>query len=261
MDLGLSGRRAIVSAAGKGLGKACAMSLAREGVDLVLNSRTAEALEATAEEIRAETGVSVTTVAADYNTDEGRAAILERASDVDILVSNPGIRQIPGDFNEWGKDEWLYWLDVHFLSSIQMIQALVPGMRARKFGRIVNISVSFIKFPQVNFAHSHSARLALSGAIASDRAGMRAGQRDHEHGVSGLFRHRRACTPTCTTTHRRGNTTYEAIVENRLQSVPAGRFADPKECGDLVAFLCSSQAGFIVGQNIINDGGVYQGLF
>lgn len=260
MDLGLKGRRAIVSSASKGLGKACAMSLAREGVDLVINARSADPLEETAEEIRAATGVSVATVTADYNTDEGRAAILEAAPEADILVSNPGVRQIPGDFNEWGKDEWLYWLEVHFLSSIQMIQAVVPGMRTRKFGRIVNISVSFIKFPQVNFAHSHSARLALSGAIASivrdcapDNVTMNTvcpGFFDTDALHTNLHNHA-----------RRGNTTYEAIVENRLQSVPAGRFADPKECGDLVTFLCSSQAGFILGQNIVNDGGVYQGLF
>ncbi|MCI5076603.1 SDR family oxidoreductase [Oricola sp.] len=260
MDLGLKGRKAIVSAASKGLGKACAMSLAREGVDLVLNARTADALEAAAEEIRGETGVSVKTVAADYNTKEGRAAILEACPDSDILVSNPGVRQIPGNFEEWDKDEWLFWLNAHFLSSVQMIQGVVPGMRKRKFGRIVNISVSFIKFPQVNFAHSHAARVALSGAIASmvrecvpDNVTMNTvcpGFFDTDALHTNLHNHA-----------RRGNTTYEAIVENRIQSVPAGRFADPKECGDLVAFLCSEQAGFIVGQNIVNDGGVYQGLF
>lgn len=260
MDLGLKGRKAIVSAASKGLGKACAMSLATEGVDLVLNARSAGALEETASEIRQKTGVSVATVAADYNTEEGRAALLAAAGEPDILVSNPGVRQIPGDFNEWGKDDWQYWLDVHFLSSVQMIQAVVPGMRARGFGRIVNISVSFIKFPQQNFAHSHAARLALSGAIASmvrdcvpDNVTMNTvcpGFFDTEALHTNLHNHA-----------RRGNTTYEAIVENRLQSVPAGRFADPKECGDLVTYLCSAQAGFIVGQNIVNDGGVYQGLF
>ena len=167
MDLGLKGRTAIVSAASKGLGRACAMSLAGEGVNLVLNARSADALEETAQEIREKTGVDVTAVAADYNTEEGRAAILDACPEADILVSNPGMRQIPGDFTEWDKDEWLFWLNAHFLSSVQMIQAVVPGMRKRRFGRIVNISVSFIKFPQVNFAHSHAARLALSGAIAS----------------------------------------------------------------------------------------------
>ena len=260
MDLGIRGRTAIVSAASKGLGKACAMALAREGANLVMNARSEDALEEAAEEIRAATGATVTAVAADYNTDEGRDAIIAAAPEADILVSNPGVRQVPGDFNEWDKDEWLYWLDVHFFSGVQMIQRVVPGMRARKFGRIVNISVSFIKFPQQNFAHSHAARLALSGAIASmvrdcapDNVTMNTvcpGFFDTDALHTNLHNHA-----------RRGDTTYEAIVENRIQSVPAGRFADPAECGDLVAFLCSSQAGFIIGQNIINDGGVYQGLF
>ncbi|MBC00732.1 MAG: 3-oxoacyl-ACP reductase [Rhodobacteraceae bacterium] len=260
MDLGLKGRTAIVSAASKGLGRACAMSLAGEGVNLVLNARSADALEETAQEIREKTGVDVTAVAADYNTEEGRAAILDACPEADILVSNPGMRQIPGDFTEWDKDEWLFWLNAHFLSSVQMIQAVVPGMRKRRFGRIVNISVSFIKFPQVNFAHSHAARLALSGAIASmvrecvpDNVTMNTvcpGFFDTDALHTNLHNHA-----------RRGNTTYEAIVADRVKSVPAGRFADPKECGDLVAYLCSDQAGFIVGQNIVNDGGVYQGLF
>jgi len=260
MDLGLKGRKAIVSAASKGLGRACAMSLAKEGVDVTINARSADALEETAEEIRAATGVKVTAVAADYNSDEGREAILAACPDADILVSNPGKRQIPGDFTEWDKSEWLYWLEQHFLSSVQMIQAVVPGMRERKFGRVVNVSVSFIKFPQVNFAHSHAARLALSGAVASmvrecvpDNVTMNTicpGFFDTDALHTNLHNHA-----------KRGNTTYEAIVENRLESVPAGRFADPSECGDLVSFLCSKQAGFIVGQNIVNDGGVYQGIF
>lgn len=260
MDLGLKGRRAIVSAASKGLGRACAMSLAKEGVDLVLNARTADALEATAEEIREATGVNITTVATDFNTDDGRAEIIAKAGEIDILVANPGVRQIPGEFAEWNKDDWQYWLDVHFFSSLQMITDVLPGMRDRKFGRVVNISVSFIKFPQPHFAHSHAARLALSGAIASmvketvrDNVTMNTvcpGFFDTDALHTNLHNHA-----------KRGNTTYEAIVENRMQSVPAGRFADPSEAGDLVAFLCSAQAGFIVGQNIVNDGGVYQGLF
>ena len=260
MDLGLKGRKAIVSAASKGLGRACAMSLAAEGVDLVLNARSADALEATADDIRKAHGVEVTTVAADYNTDEGRAAMLEATGEADLLVTNPGVRQIPGDFNDWDKAEWQYWLDVHFFSSLQMIQAVLPGMRARKFGRIVNISVSFIKFPQQNFAHSHAARLALSGAIASMVRDV-AGDNVTINTVCPGFFDTDALHTNLHNHAKRGDTTYEAIVENRLKSVPAGRFADPSECGDLVAFLCSKQAGFILGQNIVNDGGVYQGLF
>ncbi len=141
-----------------------------------------------------------------------------------------------------------------------MIQSVAPGMCERKFGRIVNMSVSFIKFPQSGFAHSHAARLALSGAVAAM--------------VRDLIGHNVTINTVCpglfdtdalhTNLHghaKRGNTTYEAIVEDRKKNCPAGRFADPKECGDLVTYICSDQAGFMTGQNIINDGGVYQGLF
>jgi 3-oxoacyl-[acyl-carrier protein] reductase len=260
MDLGLKGRRAIVSAASKGLGRACAFSLAAEGVDLVINARSAEALEDTAEAIRNAHGVEVTAVAADFNSAEGRAEILDRAGAADILVTNPGVRQIPGEYEDWTRADWEEWFNVHFYSSLEMITGVLPGMRERRFGRIVNISVSFIKFPQPHFAHSHSARLALSGAIASL---VKETVRDNVtiNTVCPGFFDTDALHTNLHNHARRGNTTYDAIVENRLQSVPAGRFADPKECGDLVAFLCSNQAGFIVGQNIINDGGVYQGLF
>lgn len=261
MDLGISGRRAIVTAASRGLGLACARSLAREGVALTINARSAEALETAAEAIRAEFAVPVTCVAADFNTAEGRAAIVAAAGgEADILVNNPGVRQVPTPYAQITPEEWRHWLEVHFLSTVEMIGAVAPGMQARKFGRIVNMSVSFIKFPQVGFAHSHAARLALSGAVA----GM----------VRELMPHNVTINTVCpglfdtdalhTNLHghaRRGNTTYEAIVKNRLEGCPAGRFADPSECGDLVAFLCSAQSGFMSGQNIVNDGGVYQGLF
>jgi 3-oxoacyl-[acyl-carrier protein] reductase len=260
MDLGLRGRKAIVSAASQGLGRACAFSLASEGVDVTIMARTAETLQATADEIAAETGVSVTAVTGDFNSKDGRAALIEACPDPDIAVNNPGVRQVPADFRTLTEDEWLKWLNDHFLSSLWLIQQVVPGMCARKYGRIVNMSVSFIKFPQVGFAHSHAARLALSGAVASM--------------VRELIPHNVTINTVCpglfdtdalhTNLHghaKRGNTTYEAIVEDRKRNCPAGRFADPKECGDLVTFLCSAQAGFMTGQNIVNDGGVYQGLF
>jgi len=260
MDLGISGRRAIVTAASRGLGLACARSLAREGVALTINARSPEALEAAGAAIRADFGVPVICIAANFNTSEGRAAILAAAGEVDILVNNPGVRQVPTPYAQITPEDWRHWLEVHFLSTVEMISALAPGMQARKFGRIVNMSVSFIKFPQVGFAHSHAARLALSGAVA----GM----------VRELMPHNVTINTVCpglfdtdalhTNLHghaKRGNTTYEAIVKNRLETCPAGRFADPSECGDLVAFLCAAQSGFMSGQNIVNDGGVYQGLF
>ena len=261
MDLGLTGKRAIVTAASRGLGLATARSLAREGVDLTLNARSPEPLEAAAESIRAEFGVTVRTLAADFNETDTRKKLLDAAGgETDILVNNPGVRQVPTPYAEITPEEWRYWLDVHFISSVEMIQRVAPGMVARKFGRIVNMSVSFIKFPAQGFAHSHAARLALSGATAAM--------------VRDLIPHNVTINTVCpglfdtdalhTNLHghaKRGNTTYEAIVQNRLETCPAGRFADPAECGDLIAYLCSAQAGFMSGQNIVNDGGVYQGLF
>ena len=260
MDLGIRGRRAIVTAASRGLGFATAQSLAAEGVHVTMNARTEKDLNEAAEAIRAEADVEVTPVAADFNTDEGRAAILAAAGDVDILVSNPGVRQVPTPWDQISGDDWRYWLEVHFLSSMQMMQAVAPGMKERKFGRIVNMSVSFIKFPQSGFAHSHAARLALSGATAAMTRDLIGHNVTINTVCPGLF----DTDALHTNLHghaERGNTTYEAIVQDRIDTCPAGRFADPRECGDLIAYICSAQAGFMSGQNIVNDGGVYQGLF
>ncbi len=260
MELALQGRKAIVSAASKGLGRACAMSLAREGVDLTIMARTKADLEATADEIAAATGVSVTPVAGDFNIAGDRAALLGACPEPDILVNNPGVRQVPTDYKSIDEAEWLRWLNDHFLSSIMLIQQVAPGMCARKFGRIVNMSVSFIKFPQAGFAHSHAARLALSGAVAAMARELIAHNVTINTVCPGLF-DTDALRTNLHAHAKRGNTTYEAIVEDRIKNCPAGRFADPQECGDLVTFLCSGQAGFMTAQNIINDGGVYQGLF
>lgn len=260
MDLGLKGRKAIVTAASRGLGLAAARSLAREGVALTINARSAEALEAAAADIRAEFGVPVTAIAADFNTAEGRAALLAAEPAPDILVNNPGVRQVPTPYAQITAEDWRHWLEVHFLSSVEMITACAPGMQDRKFGRIVNMSVSFIKFPQVGFAHSHSARLALSGAVAAMARELIPHNVTINTVCPGLF----DTDALHTNLHghaARGNTTYEAIVEDRKKGCPAGRFADPSECGDLIAYLCSAQAGFMSAQNIVNDGGVHQGLF
>lgn len=260
MDLGIRGRTAIVTAASRGLGRACARSLAAEGVALTLNARGPDALEDAAAEIRDEFSVAVTTVAADVTTPMGRAAVLEAAPEVDILVVNPGVRQTPTPFDAISGDDWRMWLEQHFLAAVEMIQAVTPGMKARRFGRVVSMSVSFIKFPQVGFAHSHAARLALSGALAAAARDLIGHNVTLNTVCPGLF----DTDALHTNLHghaARGNTTYEAIVADRLKGCPAGRFADPKECGDLVAYLCSAQAGFMTGQNIVNDGGVYQGVF
>jgi 3-oxoacyl-[acyl-carrier protein] reductase len=260
MDLGIRGKRAIICAASKGLGRACAESLAREGCDVTLIARTPEPLEAAAEEIRRSHGVAVTTVAADVNSEAGRDALLAACPSPDILVTSPGTRQVPGDFRTWERAEWERWWNEHFFTAVELIRRVSPGMCERRFGRVVNISVSFIKFPQVGFAHSHSARAGLAAAVASISRELIPHNVTVNSVCPGLF-DTEALRVNLHGHAKRGGVTYEQIVQDRLRTCPAGRFADPGECGDLVAFLCSAQAGFMTAQNIVNDGGVYQGLF
>ncbi len=260
MDLGIAGRRAIVCGGSKGLGRAAAQSLAREGVEITLVARTAETLKKAADEIAAESGVAVHSVAADVTSQDGRAAILAACPEPDILVTNPGVRQTPADFRTLEHKDWLWWMEAHCFSALELIRATVPGMAERGFGRVVNISVSFIKFPQENFGHTHAARLALAGAVASMARELVSHNVVINSVLPGFF----DTDALQTNLHQhaeRGNTTYEAIVADRLGRTPAGRFADPKECGDLIAFLCSAQNGYMTAQNLVNDGGVYQGLF
>lgn len=260
MDLGIRGRSALVTAASRGLGRACAFSLAEAGVNVTLAARTLAPLEEAAEDIRRATGVTVRIVAADVTQSDGRNAIIADCPAPDILVCNPGVRQVPVDFRALEREDWLRWWDDHFFASMDLIRRLTPGMCERRFGRVVSMSVSFIKFPQVGFAPSHAARVALSGAIASISRELIPHNVTVNSICPGLF----DTDALHTNWHghaKRLNTTYEAIKEDRLKGCPAGRLADPKECGDLVAFLCSAQAGFMTGQNIVNDGGVYQGLF
>ena len=219
MDLGIAGRRAIVCGGSKGLGRAAALALAREGVEVVLIARTGDTLKQAAEAIAAETGRKVAFTAADVTTAEGQKAALAACPEADVLVTNPGVRQTPADFRTLTREDWQKWLDMHFFSALEMIRGVVPGMTRRRFGRIVNISVSNIKFPQVNFGHSHGARLALAGAVASM--------------VRELIPHNVTINSVCpgffdtealrTNLHghaARGNTTYEAIVADRLNGKP-----------------------------------------
>ncbi len=260
MELGIRGRHALVCAGSKGLGLAAAQALAREGVALTLVARTAETLEQAAADLRSASGVTVATVAADLSLPEDRARVLAACPDPDILVCNPGVRQTPEDFRELSRAEWDGWMEAHYFGPLELIRAVVPGMCDRRFGRVVNISVSNIKFPQVNFAPSHSARVGLAGAIAS----MVRELVPHNVVINSVLPGFFDTDALRTNLHnhaRRGNTTYEAIVADRIKMTPAHRFADPAECGDLIAYLCSAQVGFMTGQNIVIDGGVYQGLF
>ncbi|MCU0890469.1 MAG: SDR family oxidoreductase [Sandarakinorhabdus sp.] len=260
MQLGVSGRRALICGGSKGLGHAAALALAREGVNLMLVARSEDQLRAAATALADETGVQVDIFAADLSLPDARRDLLAACPDPDILVCNPGVRQTPDNFRTMSRADWDFWMEAHFYGPLDLIRAVVPGMASRRFGRVVNISVSNIKFPQVNFAHSHAARVGLAGAIASMVRELVKDNVVINSVLPGFF----DTDALRTNLHghaARGNTTYEAIVEDRLKMTPAGRFADPAECGDLIAFLCSAQMGYMTGQNIVIDGGVYQGLF
>jgi 3-oxoacyl-[acyl-carrier protein] reductase len=253
MDLGIKGKKAIVCAASKGLGKACAMSLAREGVELVITARTLETLEATAAEIRAATGAKVTAVAGDITTEAGRAAALAACPEPDILVNNAG-GPPRGDFRDWDRDAWIKALDGNMLTPIFLIKAVVDGMIARKFGRIVNITSGSVKAPIGELGMSNGARAGLTGFIG----GLSRQVAKHNVTINGLLP-----GPFLTDRLRGGfeeaakrtNRPIDEIIAERSASTPAGRVGDPAEFGEACAFLCAASSGFIVGQNLLLDGG------
>jgi 3-oxoacyl-[acyl-carrier protein] reductase len=257
MDLGIRGRRAIVCAASKGLGKGCARSLAREGVDLVINSRSMDVLAATAEEIARETGVSVTPVAADITTEEGRSAVLAACPDPDILVNNAG-GPPPGDFRDWDRDVWIKALDANMLSAIFMIRATVDRMIERRFGRVVNVTSATVKAPNDVLGLSNGARAGLTGFVA----GLSRQTVQHNVTVNNLlpgpFLTDRIISNTRFRAEKAGKTFEEMLAERKAEN-PAKRIGDPGEFGDACAYLCSAQAGFITGQNLLMDGGHYPG--
>ncbi len=257
MDLGLKGRKAIVCASSKGLGKACAMALAREGVDLVINARSADALERTADEIRTETGVSVTPVAIDVTTDEGRAALLAACPEPDILINNAG-GPPPGNFRDWNRDDWIKAVDANMLTAIFLIKETVDGMMSRKFGRIVNVTSSAVKAPISILGLSNGARAGLTGFVA----GIARETVRHNVTINGLlpgpFNTDRLRGTVAARASRDGIGEDEAL--KRIgEANPAGRVGDPDEFGHACAFLCSAQSGFITGQNLLIDGGGFPG--
>ena len=259
MDLGLSGRKAIVCAASKGLGKASALSLAREGVDLVINSRTAETLEATAVEIREETGVNVTAVACDITTDEGRAQVLAACSDPDILINNAG-GPPPGDFRNWDRDDWIKAVDANMLTAIFLIKAVVDGMMERKFGRIVNITSAAVKSPIEILGLSNGARAGLTGFCAGLACKTAINNVTINNILPGPFATDRFHSNIQAQADNAGKSFDEMLAIRNSQN-PAGRAGDPVEFGDACAFLCSAKSGFIVGQNLLLDGGAFNSTF
>lgn len=258
MDLGIRGKTALVCAASKGLGKGCAQALAREGVNLVITARGEEALEATAVELR-RLGVSVKAVAGDITTPEGRLAALKAAPAPDILVNNAG-GPPPGDFRGWDRDAWVKALEANMITPILLIRDVIDGMIARKFGRIVNITSAAVKAPIAELGLSNGARTGLTGFIA----GVSRSHARHNVTINNLL-------PGPFETDRlRSNLEFHAkktgksvqeLRRLRTEANPAGRFGAIEEFGDACAYLCSAQAGFITGQNLLMDGGAYPGTF
>jgi 3-oxoacyl-[acyl-carrier protein] reductase len=259
MDMGLRGKSALVCASSKGLGRGCAFSLAREGVNLVITARGKEALQKTAEEIRAATGVKVTTVACDITTEAGRALALAACPNPDILINNAG-GPPPGDFRNWTRDTWIAALDANMLTPIELIKATVDGMIARKFGRIVNITSSSVKAPIEILGLSNGARSGLTGFVAGIARKTVVHNVTINNLLPGSFDTDRIRT-TCETLAKNRGVSVEVIRKERMALCPAGRFGDPAEFGDACAYLCSAQAGYVTGQNFLIDGGSYPGTY
>ncbi len=257
MDLGIRGRTALVCAASKGLGKGCALALAREGVNLVITARGREALEATAAEIRASTGAKVVAVAGDITAAEGRTAALAACPDPDILVNNAG-GPPAGDFRSWSREDWVKALDANMLTPIELIKATVDGMIARKFGRIVNITSGAVKMPIPELGLSNGARTGLTGFVA----GIARQTVAHNVTINGLlpgpFDTDRLRSNFAFNAKKFGKT-VEELTKARADGNPARRFGTIEEFGAACAFLCSAHAGYITGQNLLMDGGAYPG--
>src|SRR5512138_1266858 len=257
MDLGIRGRTALVCAASRGLGKGCAAALAREGVSLVLTARGRDALEATAAELRARHGVEVIAVAGDIATDEGRRAALAACPSPDILVNNAG-GPPHGDFREWDRDAWVRALEANMIAPILMMRAVVDGMLARRFGRIVNITSGAVKNPIPELGLSNGARTGLTGFVAGLARRTVRQNVTINNLLPGPFDTDRLRSNFEFNARATGSS-YEELRRARMESNPAGRFGTIEEFGDACAYLCSAQAGFITGQNLLLDGGAFPG--
>ncbi len=253
MDLGITGKSAIICASSKGLGLGCARALAAEGVNIVMNARGADALNAAAEDIRAQFGVTVTTVAGDITTQAGRDAVLAAAGDVDILVNNAG-GPPPGMWSDWSRDDFIAALDANMLTPIAMIQALVPGMMAKGWGRVVNITSQSVKSPIAILGLSNSARAGLTGFVAGTSRQVAPEGVTINNLLPGIHATDRAAALDGGVVKEQGITMEQARAQ-RAATIPARRYGTAAEFGATCAFLCSQHAGFIVGQNILADGG------
>jgi 3-oxoacyl-[acyl-carrier protein] reductase len=259
MDLGIAGKRALVCAASRGLGRGCAEALAREGVEVTICARTAADVERAADEIGAVVGRRVGRVACDITTPAGRAAALAACPSPDILVNNAG-GPPPGDFHDWDRDAWIRALDANMLTPIELIKATLDAMIERRYGRIVNITSSAVKAPIDVLGLSNGARSGLTGFVAG------LARKVVRHGVTinnllpGQFDTDRLRVTYAGRAKAAGRSIDETLAAGAA-AVPAGRFGNPAEFGAVCAFLCSAHAGYIAGQNVLVDGGNYPGTF
>lgn len=253
MDLGISGKTALVCASSKGLGLGCAEALAEAGVNLVMNARGAEALEASAQAIRDAYGVDVTTVAADVTTEDGRAKVLEAAGQIDILVTNAG-GPPPGMWSDWDRDDFIAALDANMLTPIALMKAILPGMIDRGWGRVVNITSQSVKAPIAVLGLSNSARAGLTGYVAGTARQVAQYGVNINNLLPGIHATDRAVSLDQGVSDQQGISIEEAKAQ-RAATIPAKRYGTRQEFGATCAFMCSQHAGFMVGQNILLDGG------
>ncbi|WP_295378582.1 SDR family oxidoreductase [uncultured Pseudacidovorax sp.] len=265
MDLGIAGKTALVCGASKGLGFGCAQALRREGVNVVIVARGAEALQAAAAKLEAERPASgdvpfVKWVAADITTAEGRAQAFAAHADYDIVVTNAG-GPPPGDFRDWDREAWIKAVDANMLTPIELIKATVDGMAARGFGRIVNITSSSVKAPIDILGLSNGARSGLTGFVAGvARTGLAAKGVTINNLLPGSFDTDRLQGTAAAAAKKTGQS-VDAIHEARKKTIPARRFGTPDEFGAICAFLCSMHAAYVTGQNWLADGGAYPGTY
>lgn len=253
MDLGIAGKRALVCASSKGLGRGCAEALAGAGVNLVLNARGAEALDETAEAIRKAHGVDVTAVAADITSEAGRAEVLAAAGDVDILVTNAG-GPPPGMWTDWEREDFIKAIDANMLTPIALMKALMPGMIDRGWGRVVNITSQSVKSPIAALGLSNSARAGLTGYVAGTARQVAEKGVVINNLLPGIHATDRADSLDSGVAKAQGISLDEARTK-RAEGIPARRYGTAEEFGATCAFMCSQHAGYMIGQNILLDGG------
>jgi 3-oxoacyl-[acyl-carrier protein] reductase len=248
MDLGLQGKRAIVCASSKGLGLACAKALAREGASLVMNGRHPDALNRAAAALREEMpGADIKTVVGDVTSEGVRTALVEASGEPDILVNNAG-GPPPGDFRKWSREAWIAALDANLLSAVELIRLVIDGMVRKKFGRIVNITSSTVRVPIPVLGLSNAARAGLTNFVFGLAPSVSSSGVTINNLLPGPF-----------DTDRLRNS--KEITRHLTSNPVAGRVGDPDELGAACAFLCGRQAGYITGQNLLMDGGLYPGNF